>query len=103
MSMDENDQAVRVLVEQLGRFQDRITARIERVEEALKSHTELEAERVAGLRQELKTLRESVGDHELRIRATTDGVTQFKTWTGLASGGSSVLAVISFVKAFFGL
>ena len=44
----------------------------------------------------------TIVDHEERIRSAHDGVTQFKLFAGLASGGSSILAVISLIKAFFG-
>jgi hypothetical protein len=42
------------------------------------------------------------GDHEQRLRAATDGVTQFKVWSGLAAGGSSIVALIALIRAFFG-
>jgi len=41
-------------------------------------------------------------DHETRIRSATEGVTQFKMWTGLASGGSGIMALVALIKAFFG-
>lgn len=41
-------------------------------------------------------------DHETRIRADTDGVTQFKMWAGLASGGSGVMALAALIRSFFG-
>jgi len=47
----------------------------------------------------IKTLEELSKDHEARIRSATDGVTTFKTWAGLASGGSSVLSIIAFIKS----
>ena len=58
-------------------------------------------------RQELNVFRlealEGQGrDHETRIRSAHDGVVQFKLFSGLASGGSSILAVIALIKAFFG-
>jgi len=48
----------------------------------------------------LDQLEKSVADHENRIRSATDGVTQFKVWSGLASGGSSVMSIVALVKAF---
>lgn len=38
-------------------------------------------------------------DHETRLRANTDGVTQFKLW----SGTSGLIAFAALVKSFFGL
>lgn len=49
----------------------------------------------------LKTLEESVKDHEQRIRAATDGVTQFKTFHTLASGGSGFMSLLALLKSFF--
>ncbi|NPV55227.1 MAG: hypothetical protein HPY76_00940 [Anaerolineae bacterium] len=67
---------------------------------------------VNSLRAELRHLREMTDarlkllehaslDHETRLRAATDGVTSFKTWSGLANGGSSILALLALVKSFF--
>jgi hypothetical protein len=47
-------------------------------------------------------LEERAGDHETRIRAATDGVTQFKMWAGFASGGSGIVSLIALLRAFFG-
>lgn len=69
---------------------------------------DLEAARsTADHRQELndhrlKALEDTARDHETRIRSANDGVVQFKVWSGLVSGGSSLLALVSFIKAFFG-
>ena len=49
----------------------------------------------------LKQLEEDVKDHEQRLRAATDGVTQFKTFHTLASGGSSFLSFLALIKSFF--
>lgn len=38
-------------------------------------------------------------DHEARIRAATEGVTQFKVRNGITSAGSGLLSML---KAFFG-
>jgi hypothetical protein len=50
----------------------------------------------------LTSLETAVRDHELRIRADTDGVTQFKMWAGLASGGSGLMALAALIRSFFG-
>ena len=50
----------------------------------------------------LGSLETAVRDHELRIRADTDGVTQFKMWAGLASGSSGLMALTALIRSFFG-
>jgi phage head maturation protease len=50
----------------------------------------------------LNSLETSTRDHELRIRADTDGVTQFKMWAGLASGGSGLMALAALIRSFVG-
>jgi phage head maturation protease len=50
----------------------------------------------------LGSLETSTRDHELRIRADTDGVTQFKMWAGLASGGSGLMALAALIRSFLG-
>ena len=40
-------------------------------------------------------------DHEDRLRANTDGVTQFKLIAGIG-GGAGILGIISLIKSFFG-
>jgi hypothetical protein len=51
----------------------------------------------------LLMIEEQLKDHEQRIRCVNDGVTQFKVFFGLTSGGSSILSIIALIKAFFGL
>lgn len=41
-------------------------------------------------------------DHEARLRALQDGVTSFKVWSGLASGGSSLVALLALMRAILG-
>ena len=41
-------------------------------------------------------------DHEARIRAATEGVTQFKVRSGLTSAGSGILSILAIVKSFLG-
>jgi len=42
--------------------------------------------------QRLYSLEKEVDDHEARLRQVSEGVTQFKTWSGLAVGGSWLTA-----------
>ncbi len=50
----------------------------------------------------LKALEGRVEDHEGRIRSATDGVTQFKVFSGLASGGSGLVSLVALLRSFFG-
>ena len=48
----------------------------------------------------LKQLEEAQKDHEVRIRAVTDGVTQFKVWASLLTGGSGLVSLAALIKAW---
>ena len=50
----------------------------------------------------LKLLEGIANDHEARLRTATDGVTQFKMWTGLVSGSAGLAALTALVKSFLG-
>jgi len=89
--MDETQAAL--IAEQLRHANSLLQAQINAVEAELKHHRELTDQR-------LKILETHSQDHETRIRAATDGVTQFKLWSGLANAGSSLFSLIAFVKAF---
>ncbi len=54
------------------------------------------------LSQRLEVLEKEVADHETRIRAATEGVVQFRMWSGLASAGSSVMSLLALLRAFLG-
>lgn len=41
-------------------------------------------------------------DHETRLRTVSDGVTQFKVWAGLASGGSSFVSLLALLRTWLG-
>jgi hypothetical protein len=99
---DESEKGALLIAEQLARFRDQLTARTDRLEESLRHRSELENSQLQTLTAELVQIRKLLDDHEMRIRATQDGVTSFKVWSGLAGGGSSLLALISIIKAFFG-
>lgn len=58
------------------------------------------------LRSELKmvnhrmeALEKLAADHESRLRSATDGVTQFKVWSGLAAGGSGLMSLVALAQA----
>ncbi|MDD5466348.1 MAG: hypothetical protein PHS96_00940 [Anaerolineales bacterium] len=52
-------------------------------------------------RHRLDSLEAAVKDHEQRIRAATDGVTQFKVWSGLATGGSWLVSAFALLRSWF--
>lgn len=52
--------------------------------------------------QRLAALEEQARDHETRIRAATEGVTQFKLFSGLASGGSGLMSLVALLRTFLG-
>lgn len=39
---------------------------------------------------------------EQRLRSATEGVTQFKLFAGLASGGSSLMSLVAILRVFLG-
>jgi len=51
----------------------------------------------------LRRLEAQIADYETRLQAATQGVTQFKVWSGLTSGSSSILSVVAFLKVVVGL
>lgn len=79
-----NEQEIQLLAEQLKRAIDRLRAE----------------ERLAN--QRLDALEKSAADHEARLRAVSDGVTQFKVWLGLTSGGSGLMSLLAFLRSFLG-
>jgi hypothetical protein len=40
-------------------------------------------------------------DHEQRLRSASEGVTQFKVWSGLAAGGSGLVSLAALLRAWF--
>jgi regulator of replication initiation timing len=95
------DQAA-VISEQLGRLKDNIESRFQRIEALINHQNEISEERLRALRLEVGDLRRAKDDHETRIRTATEGVTQFKMYSGLANGGSGLLSIIALIKSFFG-
>ncbi len=97
-SMD--DTQVRLIAEQIGRIADQLNARMAAIEVELKHYRELEVERVDGIRLQLDGLRKMSEDHETRLRAVSEGVTQFKLLSSLG-GFSSIFSVASVVRTLF--
>jgi hypothetical protein len=90
----EDTQAA-LLAEQLRHTVDLLRAELDSVKATQSHNTDFMAHRLA-------VMEKRVDDQEVRIRSATDGVTQFKVFSGLASGGSSILAIIAFLRSVIG-
>ena len=88
------DQASQLLTEQLKHLNTLYKARFDALEEKLRHNKEVHDHR-------LDALESLTADHETRIREATQGVTQFKLFSGLASGGSGLMSLVALIKAFF--
>lgn len=89
------DRSSALLTEQLRHANNLMQARINALEARLTHQQAMNHQRLA-------ILEEQVRDHETRIRAATEGVTQFKLFSGLASGGSGLMSLVAILKAFLG-
>jgi hypothetical protein len=91
--MDEN---IELLAEQLRHTIDLMKAEVSAVKRQAEYDRELMVHRIQQLEEARK-------DHESRLRTLQDGATSFKVWSGLASGGSSVMSLAAIIKTFFGI
>lgn len=89
------DKAAALLTEQLRHANNLMQARIKTLEARQTYQQALNDQR-------LSRLEEQARDHETRIRAATEGVTQFKLFSGLASGGSGLMSLVALIKTFLG-
>jgi len=89
------DKSAALLTEQLRHANNLLQARIRTLETRL-SHQQAMND------QRLGMLEEQIRDHETRIRTATEGVTQFKLFSGLASGGSGLMSLVAILKSFLG-
>lgn len=89
--MDENQAAL--IAEQLRHANSLLQGQLEALHVELQHYREFSDHR-------LKLLESEVLDHEQRIRAATDGVTQFKMWSGLANAGSSFFSIAALIKTY---
>ncbi len=80
---------------QFKRAESLLKARLARLESSVAHHDAL-------IEQRLVRLDAQVADHEARLRIATEGVTQFKLFSGLASGGSGIMSLVAIIKAFLG-
>ncbi len=89
------DESTALLTEQLRHANALLQAQIKTLDARL-------AHQQAMNQQRLAMLEEQIRDHETRIRTATEGVTQFKLFSGLASGGSGLMSMVALIKAFLG-
>jgi hypothetical protein len=84
-----------LLESRMKRVEGLLRARIQKLEAQVAHQDELMVQRLA-------RLEEQINDHEARLRVNTEGVTQFKLFAGLASGGSGIMSLVAIIKAFLG-
>jgi len=89
--MSDTDQSVELVAEKLKHHLDLIKAENDALRTELAHQRELNNHR-------LTTLEKQGDDFENRIRTLQDSATTFKTWSGLANGGSSILAITAFIR-----
>jgi hypothetical protein len=89
------DKTSALLAEQLRHASNLLSAQIQSLEAKVVHQSALTHQRLMMLEEQLR-------DHETRIRAATEGVTQFKLFAGLTSGGSGLMSLVAILKAFFG-
>lgn len=89
------DKTAALLAEQLRHATNLLTAQIQSLEAKVLHQTDLNHQRLVMLEEQMR-------DHETRIRAATEGVTQFKLFSGLASGGSGLMSLVALIKTFLG-
>ncbi len=80
---------------QLRHVNSLLRSRLERME--------LETQRqFAVLEQRIRQLEAEEADHETRLRSATEGVTQFKLFSGLVSGSSTLMSIAALLRVFLG-
>jgi len=93
--MPVEDKTAALLTEQLRHANTLLQAQIRTLEERLSHQQAMNNQRLAMLESQIR-------DHEKRIRTATEGVTQFKLVSGLASGGSGLMSLVAILKTFLG-
>lgn len=89
------DKTMALLTEQLHHASNLLSAQIKALDVKLSHQNAMNHQR-------LTMLEDQIRDHETRIRAATEGVTQFKLFSGLASGGSGLMSLVAILKTFLG-
>jgi len=90
-----DDLQVQLITEQLNRFKDNIDARLKRLETSLEHYQQLDKEKLDFTRSEISKLKESLDDHEKRIRTMDDSVISFKTTATIMQAGQAALTLIA--------
>ena len=85
------DPQAELIAEQIRHALDMLRTEISALRKDIAHVTELSNHR-------LVSLEKCQEDMESRLRAATDGVTQFKVWSGLSNGFSSLLSIAAFIR-----
>lgn len=89
------DRSTVLLTEQLQHANHLLQAQIKALEARLAHQQAMNGQRLVMLEEQMR-------DHEKRIRDATEGVTQFKLFSGLASGGSGLMSLVALLRTFLG-
>lgn len=89
------DKSVALLTEQLQHANHLLQAQIKALEVKVTHLQVMNQQRLAALEEQAR-------EHETRIRTATEGVTQFKLFSGLASGGSGLMSLVALLRTFLG-
>ena len=90
-----DDYQAQLLTEQFCRLKDSIESRLKQLEEMQKHHVELEAEKLAHIKNQIQTLDKTLMDHETRIRVVDDAVISNRTSTTIIQAGQAALTLIA--------
>jgi len=93
--MSMTNEEAQLIAERLGRAIDLLRAELGALRSEVAHNSSFSSHR-------LDSLEKIAADHETRLRSATDGVTQFKVFSGLASGGSGLMSLIALLKAYLG-
>ncbi len=83
-----------LLYEQLTHTLDLIQNEINALRTEIGHHREM-------IGHHIEVLEKQSLDHETRLRDATNGVTQFRLWSTLSSGGSALLSITALIRTFF--
>ena len=83
---------IQLLAEQMQHALDLMKAEIRAIKADQQHQHDFSSHRLTALEGEIH-------DHEKRLRTATTGVTEFKTWTGLTSGVSSIMSIFAFIRS----
>ena len=95
MAAAVTDPGVELVAEQIRHAMDLVKGQ----QDALKAELD-HYKQLTNLR--LTNLESKDNDMEMRLRTATEGVTQFKLFSGLSSGGSFIMAFVAIIKTFLG-